>query len=95
MGGYDLGQVYGRITLDASGVTSGINAARQALNTGFANMGSSLQSFGDQLTGVGARITALTAPFTAFSASGVKVAADFDVLMKQIELFGGVTGEEL
>ena len=95
MGGYDLGNVHGKITLDASGVTSGIQSARQALNTGFANMGDSLQSFGDQLTGVGARLTALTAPFTAFAASGVKVAADFDVLMKQIELFGGVSGEEL
>jgi len=95
MGGYDLGNVYGRITLDASGIASGVNSARQSLQSGFSNMGQSLQSFGDQITGVGARITALTAPFVAFSASGLSVASDFEVLMKQIESFGGVAGEEL
>ncbi len=93
--GYDLGNVYGKITLDASGIADGINHARRTLASGFADMGQSLQSFGDQLTGAGARITALTAPFTAFSASGLNVAAEFDVLLKQVEMFGGVTGAEL
>lgn len=93
--GYDLGQAYGKIVLDASGLQDGINKARQSLASGFANMGNTIQSFGDQMTGLGARITALSAPFSAFAASGVQTASSFDVLMKQIELFGGVTGSEL
>jgi len=93
--GYDLGNVYGKILLDASGMTDGINRARQTLNDSFANMGQSISAFGDRMTGLGARITALTAPMTVLSVSGIKTASDFDALMKQIELFGGVTGDEL
>ncbi len=93
--GYDLGQVYGKIVLDASGLQVGINKARQTLASGFANMGNSIQSFGDQITGLGAKITALSAPFSAFAARGIQTASSFDVLMKRIELFGGVTGDEL
>ena len=54
-----------------------------------------IRGAGDSLAHVGAGMTALTLPLTAFGVSGIRAAADFDVLMKQIEVFGGVTGEEL
>ncbi|MCZ2077913.1 MAG: phage tail tape measure protein [Bryobacterales bacterium] len=62
---------------------------------GLSQIGDSLTRFGDQISGLGAAITKLTAPIAAMGATGLKVASDFETVMKSIELFGGLAGKEL
>jgi TP901 family phage tail tape measure protein len=92
--GYNLGTAFGRVVI-SDNVAEAVQTAQRSFDSAIGNIGASMQRFGDSLTGVGARMTALTAPIALFGASGINAAADFDVLMQQIESFGGVAGEEL
>lgn len=73
------------------GLTRGLDDAQNSIN-GFGNR---LQNIGSQVTRVGGALAALGAPMLAFGGAGLQAAADFDTAMSQMELFGGLAGEQL
>lgn len=93
--GANLGVARGAIVIDASGVSSAITGASQSLTGFFSGVGSRMQSFGQQMAGAGLSLVGMTAPLVAVGRVGIETAADFDVLLKQIELFGGVAPEQM
>ncbi len=93
--GFNLGDAHGRIIIDASGVHDAVRTAQNAFTTGISAISQGLQGLGDGITGLGATIGKLAGPAVALEALGIKVAASFQDVMKQIEVFGGVTGTEL
>lgn len=94
-GDTNIGTAYGQIVLDASSVAATVNSATQSLGGFFTNIGSRMQAFGQSMAGAGASLVGITAPFLAIGKVGLDTAADFDVLLKQIELFGGVAPEQM
>lgn len=87
-GAFDLGTAYGRIVIDGSDVDKTMREVKQSFDFG-------LNSIGEKASQLGQSLTLLTAPILAFGGVGIKVAADFESLMAQIEIFGGATGAEL
>jgi len=94
-GGASLGGATGYIRIDASSVGTAISGATQSLNNFFTSTGSRMQAFGQQMAGAGLGLLGITAPIVAVGRVGLDTAADFDVLLKQIELFGGVAPEQM
>ena len=94
-GGFNLGTAVGSIVIDMSGVHSAMSEAKNAIVNGVQGIGNSMQGVGDQIAGIGSSLTMLTAPLAAAGGVGLKAAADFDVLLKQIEIFGGVAPENM
>ncbi len=94
-GGFNLGTAYGAVIIDVSGVQSAMNQARQAIENGFAGLGDRISAIGDSMSRLGGAISTFSAPIAAAGAVGLKAAADFDSLMKQIEIFGNVAPDQL
>lgn len=94
-GGFNIGSAYGEIRISTAGISTAINDAKRMMNEGARGMADSFKALGDNVAQIGSSLTMLTAPLAAVGASGLKTAADFDTLMKQIEVFGGVSGEQL
>lgn len=93
--GFSLGDAFGAIKFDVSSIDASVRQAQASFDSAIANMGNSMKRMGDQMSNVGSSLTMLTAPLTAMGVVGLKAASDFDSLMKSIEIFGGVTGDEL
>lgn len=94
-GGFNLGLAEGHVTIDYSGVTAGLTNAQRSFDSALRSIGGSISGIGDSLTGLGTSLTAITAPVALFGAQGLRAAADFDTLMRQIQIFGGVSPAEL
>lgn len=94
-GGFNLGNAYGSVIIDVSGVSSAMQQARQAIEGGFSGIGNSISSLGDQMSKLGGAISTFSAPLLAAGGVGLKAAADFDTLLKQIEVFGNVAPEQM
>lgn len=93
--GFNLGTAYGSIVIDTAGIGLAMRDATRLMNDGFRNMGDNLRAFGDSLSNIGTGLSVLTQPLLSLGRTGLEAAADFDQLMNQISIFGGVTGEEL
>lgn len=93
--GVDLGTAYGKIVIDTSGVDVAMQQAQQSFSSGLAGMGESMRGFGGQIAGVGVALGGLTAPLLLAGKSGLQAASDFDTLIQQIKVFGGVAPDEL
>jgi TP901 family phage tail tape measure protein len=93
--GFDLGNAYGKVIIDTSGIDAAMAQAQRAFDTGIGNISRSMGNFGGQMAGIGLSIAGLTAPLMLAGKSGLDTAADFDVLMTQIKVFGGVAPAEL
>lgn len=76
---------------DLTGLTSGLNTAREQV-TGFGgglrNVGQTAQRFGTQLS-------VAMAPVGLAFAGGIAAASDFESIMVQLQMFGGLTADEL
>lgn len=92
-GGFNLGTAYGQIVLSAD--TSALAGVQSTLQGLFSGAGGAFSSIGSTLTGIGGGLTALTAPLAVAGKTGIDTAANFDMLMKQIEMFGNVAPENL
>lgn len=93
--GFDLGTAYGRIVISTDGIDSAIGSAQKSINSGLSSISDSFSNIGQGFSKIGGALTAITAPLTAIGGVGLKAASDFDTLMKQIEIFGGVSGDQL
>ena len=94
-GGVDLGHAFASVRIDRSGVASDINAIQQQFRNGLSQLAPAMQSFGQGLSRIGDSLSIISAPLAAFSAQGIRTASDFQNLLKQIEVFGGLTGAQL
>lgn len=94
-GGFNLGNAYGSVVIDVSGVTSAMRQAKDAIDRGLSGVGSAISSIGDQMSKLGGAISTFSAPLAAAGGIGLKAAADFDTLMKQIEIFGNVAPSQM
>lgn len=93
--GYELGNAYGSIIIDSSGVDAAVQRAQAAFDRGLASIGDSMQRFGDGVSRVGTNLTLLTAPLVAFGATGVKAASSFQDALKEIEVRTQATTEQM
>lgn len=101
-GGFNLGNAYGAVIIDVSGVGSAMQQAQNSIRTGLSGISSAISGIGDRISSIGDTFSRLGGAISVFSAPlaiaggvGLKTAADFDDLMKQIELFGNVAPEQL
>lgn len=70
-----LGSAYGKVNIDSSGVTSGVNSALGSLNklSGVATaLGNSMRNIGNSMT------IGLTLPILATGAASLKAASDYE-----------------
>lgn len=93
-GAANLGNAYGKITLDASGVQNAVNQARSSLN-GLQSIGGSIQSMGQSLTSFGTNMTVALAPVTGFVTQGIFAFSRFQDVMAEIQARTGLVGEDL
>lgn len=94
-GGFNLGNAYGSVVIDVSGVSAAMQQAKQAIENGLSGIGSKISSIGDTMSNLGGAISTFSAPLLAMGGVGLKAAADFDMLLKQIEIFGGVAPDQM
>jgi TP901 family phage tail tape measure protein len=93
--GMNLGNAYGQIVIDSSGVQRGVQEAQRIFNNGIQSMGRSIENFGTQIQNLGANLTLLTAPILGMGVAGVRTAATFEDAMAEIAARTGLTGEAL
>lgn len=93
--GFNLGNAYGAVVIDVSGVGAAMQQAQNAIQSGLAGIGDRMSAIGDTMSRVGASISLFSAPIAIASKKGLDAAADFDMLLKQIEIFGNVAPGQL
>lgn len=86
--GYSLGNAYGRIVIDASGVSTAIQQARNDLSTG-------LQSIGGTLTGLGASLTTVFTPISIALGKATSDFLNFNEAMTNIQAVTGVSDSQI
>ena len=95
----NVGTAEAYLNLNYNGFTQGIQTATQQLNTFMDNTQSSgdrIEALGGAITSVGGTLTkTLTPAVTAIGAASVKVAADFEEGMSQVQAISGATGEDM
>lgn len=89
-GGFDLGTAYGKIVIDASGVSAGMDQARQSIRTGLQGMGDGIQAIGSQVSDLGTNLLKITAPLAAGFGAATASAMNFDEAMTNV---GAVLGK--
>lgn len=90
---FQLGNAYGKVTLDASGVKAGVSQASSSLES----LGAIGEKIGNVLTGAGQAMTVgLTLPIVAFGVASVKAAADSESAIAELNAVlkstGGIAG---
>ncbi|MBL8162453.1 MAG: phage tail tape measure protein [Anaerolineae bacterium] len=94
-GGTDIGNATGAIIIDTSGINAAVNQAVSAVGQIQSNLSPTLANIGNSVANVGSNLTLMTAPLMLVGKSSLDTAADFDMLMKQIEVFGGLAPDQL
>ena len=87
-----LGSAYGKVTIDASGVKAGVNAAKadmQSLAQMGAQLGESMQAAGQKLT------VGLTLPILAMGAASIKAASDLSETRNKVKVVFGEMGDDM
>lgn len=93
--GFNLGNAYGAVIIDVSGVSVAMRQAKQAIDGGLGSIGDSISAIGDKMSALGGAINTFSLPLLAVGGVGLKAAADFDTLLKQIEIFGDVAPSQM
>lgn len=91
MADYDLGTARGRIEIDSSGATDGINQADQ----GMQSLDKRMQTAGQTMTHTGIAMAGAGAAMAAGFVVAVKAAGDFESQMNGIAAVSGASGKEL
>lgn len=78
---------------DDSGLQSTLRNVNRELNN--FSLGGALQDVGRNLTSMGARVSLATAPIAAGFVKGIKVASDFESVMREIQARTGLTTSEM
>lgn len=88
-GGFNLGNAYGAVTIDVSGVgaamkqaqsdiQNGLSGIGQKVGSAVSDIGAKIESIGKSITGIGTKMTAIGAPVAAGFAAAAKQAVNFD-----------------
>lgn len=94
----NAGKITAFLTLDHNGFSKGINSAMQQLQT-FGNSSNNasdrIVALGGAMTAVGSTLTkTVTTPLLGIGAGAIKVAADFEAGMSEVQALTGATGSE-
>lgn len=95
----DLGSAVGRIILNTSGFSSGVNTAiidLERLQNKSKGIASKIGGVGKSLQGVGKSLTKnVTTPITALATASVVVSSNFEKNMSKVSAISGATGSNL
>lgn len=94
-GGFNLGNAYGKVLIDASQVQQGLSQAERQIQGFGQRMAGAFDGIGASMQGIGTQLTVATAPLAAMGAVGVRTAATFQDSMAEISARTGATGEAL
>ena len=95
----NAGSITAVLNLDASNFSSGIKSAQQQLQTFSSNSagaGNKITALGTAMTTVGSTLTkSVTLPLVGIGTAAVKVAADFQAGMSNVQAISGASAAEL
>jgi TP901 family phage tail tape measure protein len=91
----NLGTAFGMVKIDASGVTAGMQTARESFDSGLSQIGPGIQNIGNQMSSLGGAMAGMTAPLAGAFAVGTKQAMDFDSAVRNSGAALGLTSEEV
>ncbi|TXH08852.1 MAG: phage tail tape measure protein, partial [Hyphomicrobiaceae bacterium] len=80
----NLGTAFGMVKIDASGVTAGMQTARESFDSGLSQIGPGIQNIGNQMSSLGGAMAGMTAPLVAGFGLATKGAVDFDEAVTNI-----------
>lgn len=90
------------IGADISNLTTGLTTTGTKLTnfgqnagTTIAGLGTGITSLGNKMTSLGGNITTALQPFTDAALAGLDAASGFEDVMSQLQIFGGLAGDEL
>ena len=90
------------IGADTSGFTRGADKVNQQITSfgttaagAMVATGRATTNFGNSVSGIGSQITGLSQPFVALATSGLDAASNFEDVMTNLQVFGGLSGAEL
>jgi len=94
-----LGSAYGKVTLDSSGVSSGVATAKKSmveLHQAGLILGNGLMNIGDGMKAMGQQMTLMfTLPIAALGAKSFQVMKDFDKSLNVLKAVAGATNDEM
>lgn len=93
-GGVNLGSAYGDIVINDN-IDQALGRAMGAFDNALSAIGGRMERLGSQMSAVGQRLTVVTAPLALFGVQGVRVAAQYEDALKEIQVRAGLTAEEL
>jgi len=104
-GGVSLGNAYGAVIIDVSGVgsamkqaqadiQSGLSGIGQKIGAAVSDIGSKIESIGQSITGIGTKMAAIGAPVAAGFIAATKQAVDFDESITNIAAVLGLSQDE-
>lgn len=104
-GGFNLGNAYGAVIIDVSGVGSAMQQAQKSIASGLSgvgqqignavsSIGEGLESIGSKISGIGTKMASIGLPVAAGFAAATKQAMDFDESITNIAAVLGLTSDE-
>jgi len=104
--GFNLGNAYGAVIIDVSGVSSamrqaqgmisgGLSGIGASIGGGLQSVGSGIESMGQSITGVGLKIGTLVAPIALFARNAIMQFTSFDEAMTNIQAVTGASTDEI
>jgi TP901 family phage tail tape measure protein len=91
-GAVALGSAYGDILVDMTGTENSLNRAFDSIGGRFERF---FGNIGGRMQRLGQSMTVLTAPLLGFGLTGIRVAANFDDAMREIQARTGATADEM
>ncbi len=87
-----LGSAHGKVTIDASGVNSGVDAAQKSMG----GLQSSFEKIGSSLSGIGQTMTVgVTLPLVGIGTAAVMAASDLEESMNKVNVVFGASATEI
>lgn len=104
-GGFNLGNAYGVVIIDVSGVGAAMKRAQSDIQSGLSGIGNKIgsavtdigdkiESIGKSITGIGTKMAAIGAPVAAGFVAATKQAVDFDESITNIAAVLNLSQEE-
>lgn len=105
-GGFNLGNAYGAVIIDVSGVGSAMQQAQKSIASGLSgvgqqigstlqDVGSGMEEIGQSVAGIGLKIGALVAPLALFGKKALGQFTDFNEAMTNVQAVTGASADEI
>lgn len=105
-GGVSLGNAYGAVIIDVSGVGSAMKQAQADIQSGLSGIGqkigdslkgvgSGLEDVGQSITGISLKVGALVAPIALFGKKAISQFTDFNEAMTNVQAVTGASADEI